>query len=149
MGREKEVQIIFKQHIFTRKVEEAFGHFASGESYQEAADQLNRDIETMKSYGKVIREVLHAKSMIEAVAKAAAKGIISFKEVDPKALIACGLVVLSSFNTDFTQPRPVRSTTRTTRTARRDDAAAGEVITIDQMAVAWHQVPADGRVALS
>lgn len=150
MGKDTEVRIEFNQHVFTPKVEQAFGEFASGKSYQEAADNLHRDLETMKSYGKVIREVLHAKSMLEAVAKAAARGIISFKEVDVKTLVACGLVLMSSFSGDFTQPKPVRSTSRTTRTARRDHAAgAEEVITIDQVVLARHQIPADRLVVLS
>jgi|GEM_PF-5371482 DNA-binding CsgD family transcriptional regulator len=87
MDSESEVRIEFKKHVLTPKVEEAFGVLGLGKTYQDAADELSRDIETIKSHGKIIREVFQAASMLEAVTKAVAKGIITITEKGGKTLL--------------------------------------------------------------
>lgn len=112
------LKVEFKQKLFSPAVERAVSRLAAGASVQDAASELHRDKETVKSYATVFRQTMQAKSMVEAVAKAVARGVISIKEIDGKTLIACGLISLSSFHTDYVMARSVR----TTKTTRHDNA---------------------------
>lgn len=121
MDSEAEVRIEFKKHILTPKVEEAFGVLGLGKTYQDAADELNRDIETIKSHGKIIREVFQAASMLEAVTKAVAKGIITITEKGGKTLLLALIMVGTGLpdNQDYSR---VKTKTRTKIEIRIDEA---------------------------
>jgi DNA-binding CsgD family transcriptional regulator len=118
--------------LLTPKVAESALHLASGETLQEAADELDRDIETVKTYAKTFRETMHAKSMLAAVAKAVAMGLISISEVNAKTLFACAMITASGFSDDQDDIRrtPVRNTpvrrtsTRLPRTPKREESMA-------------------------
>lgn len=112
------LQVTFLEKVFSPAAERAISKLAAGESYEEAAAELNRDKETVKSYAAVFRQTMQAKSTLEAVAKAVARGVISIKEVDGKTLLACGLIALTSFNSDFVMAK----NTRKAKTERREDA---------------------------
>lgn len=112
------LQVEFLQKLFSPAAERAISKLAAGSSYQEAAEELHRDKETIKSYAAVFRQVMHAKSTVEAVAKAVARGVISIKEIDGKTLIACGLITLTSFNSD----RVMAKGHRKSLSERREDA---------------------------
>lgn len=116
------LKVEFREKIFTPAIERTVERLAAGESYQETADELHRDKETVKSYAAVFRQAMHAKSMVEAVAKAVARGVISIKEIDVKSVLACAFIGLTGFNSDAVMARTAR-TVRTTRTARQKHAA--------------------------
>lgn len=122
------------QKLFPPRVEDTVKRLASGDSYKEAARELDVDAETVKSYASAFRRVMQAKNTAEAVAKAVARGIISIKEIDGKTLIACGLIFFTSFQSDFVMARSVR----TTKLKRRDDAIT-QSENGGEMVSAWHQ----------
>lgn len=115
------LKVEIKKHILSPAQERAFTDLAAGMTYEEIAARHHRTTETVKSHAKVIRETLHAKSMIEAVAKAVAQGIITITEVGGKTMIACALVVASGFLDDHDVMRHARNTR--TRVERRIDEA--------------------------
>jgi DNA-binding CsgD family transcriptional regulator len=127
------LEVTFLKKVFSPAAERAISKLAAGDSYEEAAAELHRDKETVKSYAAVFRQTMHAKSTLEAVAKAVARGIISIKEIDGKTLIACGLI-FTSFQSDFVMARSVR----TTKLKRRDDAIT-QSENGGEMVSAWHQ----------
>lgn len=112
------LEVRFLKKVFSPAAEKAISKLAAGESYEEAAKELHRDKETVKSYAAIFRQTMHAKSTLEAVAKAVARGIISIKEIDGKTLIACGLITLTSFSSD----RVMAKKHRKSLSERRDDA---------------------------
>lgn len=122
------------QKLFPPRVEDTVKRLASGDSYKEAARELEIDAETVKSYAAAFRRGMQAKNTAEAVAKAVARGVISIKEIDRKTLIACGLICLTSFHSDYTLARSVR----TTKTKRREDAIT-QSENGGQVVGAWHQ----------
>lgn len=122
------------QKLFPPRVEDTVKRLASGDSYKEAARELDVDAETVKSYASAFRRVMQAKNTAEAVAKAVARGIISIKEIDGPTLIACGLIVLTSFNSE----RAMAKSHRRLKSERREDAIT-QLEDGGEMVSAWHQ----------
>lgn len=120
--------------IFPPRVEDAVKHLSLGEPYKQVARELEIDAETVKSYAATYRKLMKAKTTLEAVANAVAKGVISIKEIDGKTLISCGLIFFTSFQSDFVMARSVR----TTKLKRRDDAIT-QSENGGEMVSAWHQ----------
>lgn len=116
------LKVEIKKHILSPAQERAFADLAAGMTYEEIAARHHRTTETVKSHAKVIRETLHAHTMVEAVAKAIARGIITITEVGGKTLLAAALIVASGFVDDGDMVRTTR-TAGTTRIARRIDEA--------------------------
>lgn len=128
------LEVKFLQKRFSPAAERAISKIAVGLSHDDAAKELHRDKETIKSYAAVFRQVMNARSTLEAVAKAIASGVISIKEVDGKTLLACGFIALTSFHSDFTMAK----TARTAKTKRREDAIT-QSENGGQVAGTWHQ----------
>lgn len=87
------IHVELKKPISGKKPDEAFTKLASGMTYAEVAAELHRDVETIKSHSKAVREILHAKSIVEAVAIAIAKGFISITESGGKTLVLALILV--------------------------------------------------------
>jgi len=82
------------------RVGETAEHLSLGESYKEAARQLQIDTETVKSYAAMFRRIMEAKSTGEAVAKAIARGIITITENGGKTLLLALVLVGSGIPED-------------------------------------------------
>lgn len=115
------LQVDIKKHILSPAQERVFKDLAAGMTYDQIAEKHHRTKETVHSHSKVIRETFEAHSMVEAVAKAIARGIISISEIGGKTMIAACLIVASGFATDNEIVRTTR--TAKTTTARRIDEA--------------------------
>jgi len=87
------IEVELKKPITGKKPDQAFIKLAAGMSYAEAAAELHRDVETIKSHSKVIRDILHAKTMVQAVAIAVSKGIITITEKGGKTLLLALVLV--------------------------------------------------------
>ena len=120
-GTAMPIRVDVLQKMFSPRVEDAVKRLASGDSYKEAARELEVDAETIKAYATTFRRAMQAKNTTEAVIKAIARGVISITEIDAKTLMACGLIALTSFSTDYVSARTIR-TAKTNKSERRDDA---------------------------
>lgn len=96
---------------FPPRVGETAEHLTIGESYKEAARQLQIDTETVKSYAAMFRRIMEAKTTGEAVAKAIARGIITITENGGKTLILL-LVLVGTGLPDKQYCSKVKTTTK-------------------------------------
>lgn len=94
------IKVELVKPISGKKPDEAFTRLATGMSYAEVAAEMHRDVETIKSHSKVIREILNAKTMVQAVAIAVAKGMITITEKGGKTLLLTLVLVGSGIPDD-------------------------------------------------
>lgn len=116
------LQVDIKKHVLSPAQERAFKDLALGLSYEEVSQKHHRTTETVKSHAKVIREHFQAKTMLEAVAKAVANGIITITEAGGKTTLAICLVVASGFVDGEVMARTNR-TPQSSRIVRRINEA--------------------------
>ncbi len=79
--------------VLSEKEESVFEKLAKGMSYQAIAEETHRSEDTVKFHAKAIREKFHARSTLEAVAIAIAKGWLEIKEVGVKTTLAVALTL--------------------------------------------------------
>jgi len=115
------IEVELKKPITGKKPDQAFIKLAACMSYAEAAAELHRDVETIKSHSKVIRDILNAKTMVQAVAIAVAKGIITITEKGGKTLLLA-LIMVGTGLPDHQDYTRVKTKTRIKIERRIDEA---------------------------
>ena len=131
------LHVEFIQNVFSPRVQEAVKRLASGDSYKEAARELDVDTETVKSYASVFRKELNARNTLEGISILVARGVIKLSEIDKKTLITCGLIILSGSHSDYLMAKTVRAS-KTTRMERRNNEIA-QPENGGEMVHQWHQ----------
>ena len=115
------LEVKINKPVFGKKQGEVFRKLATGMTFAEAADELHRDVETIKSHSKVIRDILHAKTMVQAVAIAVAKGIITITETGGKTLLLA-LIMVGTGLPEHQDYSRVKTKTRIKIERRTDEA---------------------------